>query len=225
MSARGITFADVRRLSQQAGLDDIGVVAPQYWAEQADFMDGWLSNGLHGNMDYLTRNRDKRYDIRQLVPNAQTVIVALLSYAHSGHDYHRTMKSTLYRLQELLVKEFGQNIVSAENQHIFCDSAPVLERYTAIQAGLGFIGKNHQLIHPALGSMVHIGELVLQVPVIDTPEVEPVEKRCGNCTKCIDACPGKALGLPVWDARKCVAYITHKCIICQQVCPYNGSII
>ena len=224
MSARGINVDIIQTMARQAGLDDAGVVQAQYWQQPAAFMDDWLEQGLHGNLDYLTRNRDKRYDIRQLVPGAQSVIVVLLSYAHSGHDYHRTVKSALYQLQALLIQEFGQHIVSDQYQHIFCDSAPVLERQFAVQAGLGFIGKNHQLIHLVLGSQVHIGELVLQVPVpID--KVTPVQNGCGTCTRCIDACPGKALGKEQWDARKCVAYVTHKCLTCQIVCPYNERMV
>ena len=115
-----------------------------------------------------------------------------------------------------------------KHQHIFCDSAPVLERRMAVAAGLGFIGRNHQLIHPRLGSRVHIGELVLQVDVEDDRGVKPTYSgatSCGECRRCIDACPGQALGRQEWDARRCIAYITHKCEICQQVCPYNEKLI
>lgn len=224
MSVRGIDYASLRPLALQAGLDDVGVVKARYWEHAAAFMEQWIGKGLHGNMDYLSRNCEKRYDIRRLVPGAQSVVVGLLTYNHSGHDYHRAMKSALYRLQELLTQEYGQQIVSDQHQHVFCDSAPVLERQYALQAGLGFIGKNHQLIHPRLGSLVHIGELVLQTEVSGY-DMQPLEEQCADCRLCIQACPGQALGRDEWDARKCVAYVTHKCMTCQNVCPYNETII
>lgn len=224
MSARSIAYSVLRQLALQAGLDDVGVVRAQYWEQTATFMEKWIAKGLNGNMEYLSRNCEKRYDIRQLVPGAQSVVVGLLTYNHSGHDYHRTLKSVLYSLQDLLTKRYGQQIVSEQYQHIFCDSAPVLERHYAHQAGLGFIGKNHQLIHPRLGSLVHIGELVLQTEV-QGYDAKPLEEQCADCRRCIEACPGNALGGDQWDARKCIAYVTHKCMTCQNVCPYNETVI
>lgn len=179
-------------------------------------MDAWLGQGLHGNMTYLERNRDLRYNPCQLVPGAQTVVVCLLTYAHSGHDYHRAIKSKLYELEAAL------GVEATATQNKFCDSAPFLERCWAVEAGLGFIGKNHQLIHPTLGSYVHIGELVLTEAVADVGE-KIVENRCGDCDLCLRACPGQALGRDEWDARRCVAYLTHRCTVCQQVCPLNQT--
>lgn len=221
----------IRRAAQAVGMDDVGIVTAQRWDSDALFMDEWVAQGLHGNMSYFERNQAKRYDIRELVPDAKTVVVTLLTYEHSGKDYHRTLKSLLYQMRQRLLDEWcsGENeLVAADYQHIFCDSAPVLERRMAMAAGLGFIGKNHQLIHPRLGSRVHIGELVLQVDVSDTPHeqaVVPFADGCGDCRRCVDACPGQALGRAEWDARRCVAYVTHKCEICQNVCPYNEKLI
>lgn len=187
-------------------------------------MDEWVDAGLAGEMTYLERNRDLRYDIRLLVPEAQTVVVCLLSYAHSGRDYHRAVKSRLYELKAALLAKYGELLFHSEKQHIFCDSAPVLERRWAVEAGLGFIGLNHQFIHPSLGSLVHPGELVLQVPVEGALSgVTPAS--CLDCRRCIEACPRNALGHPVWDARRCIAYETHKCLICQQSCPYNAGLL
>mgnify|MGYP002519195202 CR=1 FL=1 len=123
----------------------------------------------------------------------------------------------------LIAEEFGEDIVSATHQHIFCDSAPMLERRWGVEAGLGFIGKNHQLIHPTLGSMVHPGEIVLNVTV-DGYRVLDINNGCGACKLCMDACPTGALRNDVWDARKCIAYATHHCLECQIVCPHNKQL-
>jgi epoxyqueuosine reductase len=182
-------------------------------------MDNWIAQGLHGEMDYLERNCDKRYNPAILVPGAQTVIVCLLSFDNSGRDYHRRVKSLLYTLEAKLKDTFGEDIVSSTHQHVFCDSAPMLERRWCVEAGLGFIGKNHQFIHPTLGSLVHPGEILLNVEV-EKQEIKQ-EKTCHNCGLCIEACPTGALKNPIWDARECVAYTTYHCLECQKVCPYN----
>jgi len=210
-----LSLETLRCLSSKVGFDDCGIAAAGRLDEDAHFMDTWVEAGLNGNMDYLARNRELRYDPRALVPGAKTIVVCLLSYEHSGRDYHRTIKSKLYELEAQL------GATPVEGQNKFCDSAPFLERRWAEKAGLGVIGKNHQLIHPTLGSYVHIGELVLtdEMDVYPVPEKQP--NPCIHCDVCIKACPGNALGNEVWDARKCCAYVTHKCIVCQQVCPMN----
>lgn len=210
------------QLASEVGFDDCGVVAASRLDEDARFMDLWLSHNLHGNMSYLERNRELRYDPRQLVPGAKTVVVTVLTYEHSGHDYHRTIKSKLYELEARLIKE-GYCLPS-DYQNKFCDSAPFLERRWAERSGLGFIGKNHQLIHHTLGSYIHLGELVLPIDVVSASASPSVLSCPPECTRCIDACPGKALGQMEWDARQCVAYTTHKCTICQQVCPMNTTL-
>ena len=184
-------------------------------------MSQWVAQGLHGDMTYLERNCDKRYDPSVLVPGAKMVIVCLLTYDNSGRDYHRRVKSLLYTLEAKLKDAYGEDIVSQTHQHIFCDSAPLLERRWCVEAGLGFIGKNHQLIHPKLGSLVHPGEIVINkvVPLSDTQH--PQSQPCADCQICIDACPTGALRHPQWDATHCIAYTTHHCLECQLSCPYN----
>lgn len=230
MSEIRLTANDIFRQASAVGFDDCGIAKAQRFAEDAQFIETWVAQGLHGEMDYLERNCDKRYDIRRLVPGAKTVVVCLLRYDQCGHDYHRTIKSKLYELEANL------GITPLPTQHIFCDSAPVLERRYAVTACLGFIGKNHQFISPKFGSKVHIGELVLgqtvKMPPSDagkqTEENECIrtwqeqcQLVCGSCTKCIDACVRGALGKSEWDVRRCLAYETHKCTMCQEVCPFN----
>jgi len=222
-----LTSANISKLALELGFDACGVAPVHRLDEDAQFMDSWIAQGLHGEMDYLERNRDKRYDPAVLVPGAQAVVVCLLTYEHSGRDYHRRVKSLLYALDARLQETFGEDIVSATHQHIFCDSAPMLERRWCVEAGLGFIGKNHQLIHPTLGSMVHPGEIVInqspiansQSPIANSPS--PI--ACSNCRLCLDACPTGALRNELWDARQCIAYTTHHCLECQHVCPYNQT--
>ena len=217
-----LTLENICKLAQEVGFDACGVAPVRRLNDDAQFMDNWIAQGLHGEMDYLERNCEKRYDPAALVPGAQTVVVCLLSFEHSGRDYHRKVKSMLYTLEAKMKAAFGEDIVSSTHQHIFCDSAPMLERRWCVEAGLGFIGKNHQLIHPTLGSMVHIGELVLSIEVDYSRPIIP--SQCGECSLCIVHCPNQALGQTQWDARKCIAYVTHKCVVCQQVCPCNREI-
>ena len=216
-----LTSTNIYNLAIEVGFDGCGVAPVQRLDNDAQFMDQWIAQGLHGNMDYLERNREKRYDPSVLVPGAQTVVVCLLHFDKSGRDYHRTVKSMLFRLEARLKEEFGEDIVSPTHQHIFCDSAPMLERRWCVEAGLGFIGKNHQLIHPTLGSMVHPGEIVINSPVSIANCQSPIAQLCAECQLCLDACPTGALKNEVWDATQCIAYTTHHCLECQNICPFN----
>ena len=236
-----LTSQNIYNLAIEIGFDDCGIAPVQRLDDDAQFMDEWVAKGLHGNMDYLERNRDKRYDPTLLVPGAQSIVVCLLHFDKSGRDYHRTVKSLLYKLEARLKEEFGDNIVSQTHQHIFCDSAPMLERRWSVNAGLGFIGKNHQLIHPTLGSMVHPGEIVINLPVATVTTPVPLREHteaipsllrvrngfisnvCADCQLCLEACPTGALRNDVWDATQCIAYTTHHCLECQLVCPYNET--
>ena len=216
-----LTSKNISDLALQIGFDACGIAPVRPLSSDAQFMDNWIAQGLHGEMDYLERNCDKRYDPSVLVPGAQTVVVCLLHFDKSGRDYHRTVKSLLYQLEARLKEEYGEDIVSQTHQHIFCDSAPMLERRWCVEAGLGFIGKNHQLIHPTLGSLVHPGEILINklVPISNTQY--PISQHCADCRLCLDACPTGALRNKVWDATQCIAYTTHHCLKCQLVCPYN----
>ena len=220
-----ILESDICRLAIETGFDDCAVAPAMRLDDDARFMDNWVAAGRHGAMDYLERNRDKRYDPRALVDGAQTVVVCLMTYEHTGKDYHRSMKSRLYALDARLREVYGEEVVSPAQQHIFCDSAPFLERRWAVLSGLGQIGRNHQLIHPTHGSMVHPGELVLQVPVVQDSSRKRLHTTdiCAGCRLCLDACPTGALREQEWDATRCVAYTTHYCLACQNACPYNQS--
>ena len=216
-----LTLENISKLAHEVGFDACGVAPVHRLDDDAQFMDNWIAQGLHGEMDYLTRNCEKRYDPSLLVPGAQTIVVCLLHFDKSGRDYHRIVKSLLYKLEARLKEEFGEEIVSQTHQHIFCDSAPMLERSWCVEAGLGFIGKNHQLIHPTLGSLVHPGEILINAPVPNANRQSPIAQLCADCRLCLDACPTGALRNEVWDATKCIAYTTHHCLECQNICPFN----
>lgn len=214
---------DIIRLAKQVGLDDVAIVTPYRLEEDARYMDDWISKGLHGQMSYLERNREKRYDPRELTDDCRSMVIGLLTYGHSGHDYHRALKSKLYNLLSELIKYMPE--LADDKQRIFCDSAPMLERRWAEIAGLGTIAKNRQLVHKTLGSYVHIGELLLPIELEERNAAGKIEYLpCDTCNKCREACPGNALS-GEWDATRCVAYVTHKCTICQQVCPLNNHTI
>lgn len=218
-----LSSVDIIQWGKEYGLDDIAIISPRRLDEDAAYMDRWIELGLHGEMSYLERNRDKRYDPRKLVPDCQSMVIALLTYEHSGHDYHRAMKSRLYELLARLVLERPE--LADSQQRIFCDSAPMLERRWAELAGLGTIAKNRQLVHRKFGSYVHIGSLLLPIALEESEGGGTLDLLpCQACHLCEKACPGKALD-GEWDARKCIAYVTHKCIVCQQVCPLNNHSI
>ena len=236
--------------AEKLGFDACGVAKADFLEDDAEKVEKWLSENCQGEMDYLTRNKEKRYDPRLLNEGTKTVVSVLCNYYPKqiltsdnnykiskyayGDDYHEVVKQKLLQLLEKIELLIGK----LENTRIFVDSAPVLERAWAVRCGLGFIGKNTCLIHPKKGSFFFIGQLLLPV------ETEPVGKiipnHCGRCTRCLDACPTGALKAPFQlDARKCISYLTieykgdlsqtdtnfsdwiYGCDICQDVCPYN----
>lgn len=230
------------------GFDACGIAQTCLLESDAEYLSSWLSLGYHAQMSYMERYFDKRTDPRLLVENARSVVVVLFQYSpiHKqnedapqiatyayGNDYHYIVKSKLTQLKEFINRE----LIKSEGV-CFCDSAPVLERRWAERAGLGWIGKNCNLINQKLGSYFFIGELILDVELAyDTP----VENRCGTCTRCLEACPTKALVSPsCLDANRCISYLTIEnkdtispdlasrlsgyafgCDICQDVCPWN----
>ena len=243
--------AKIKSKAHELGLLDLAILPAGFLTEEQKPFLKWLDKGMHGEMGYMARNIDKRLDLRELYENAKTVIVVtqnyfpaetqtdktspvLSKYAY-GTDYHFVLKD---KLKALL--DFIQTKIHPCNGRPFVDSAPVLERAWAKRAGLGWIGKNSNLISVEHGSFFFIGELVLDIELpFDEPKL--VRDHCGNCTKCIDACPTKAIvANRVVDARRCISYQTIElkgdldetlkgqfenrvfgCDICQDVCPWN----
>lgn len=226
------------------GFDVCGIAkAEAVESSTAGFCDLWVKDGYNGTMGYLERNCDKRYDPTLLVEGCRSIIVVALNYTPSqaiegishyaqGEDYHKAVKDRLF----LLLKSINDKAPCNGRQ--FCDSAPVLERYWAVQAGLGWIGRNHQLIIPQRGSYFFLGELLIDAELDYDKPFE--QNHCGECRRCINNCPTAALDEHCFDARKCLSYLTiehrgelpenigekmgncfYGCDRCQTSCPHN----
>lgn len=237
--------------AERLGFDACGVAQATALKEESAHVEQWLEGEREGEMGYLTRNKEKRYDPRLLVEGTRSVVTVLYNYFPKqqigdgehfkiakyayGTDYHDVLKRKLRQLLERIETQTGK----LDGVRVFVDSAPVLDRAWAVRCGLGFIGKNTTLIHPKKGSFFFIGHLFLPLELEETGN--PMTNRCGRCTKCLDACPTGALEAPFHiDARKCLSYLTieykgsleghdpktfngwmYGCDICQDVCPYN----
>ncbi|MBK7889067.1 MAG: tRNA epoxyqueuosine(34) reductase QueG [Bacteroidetes bacterium] len=230
------------------GFSHVGFSKAGFLEQEAPRLERWLSQNMHGKMSYMERWFDKRLDPRLLVDGAKTVISLLLNYFPEekqrdaspqiskyayGRDYHFIIKE---KLQELMV--FIRTEIGEVNGRAFVDSAPVLDRAWARKSGLGWIGKNANLIHPKSGSFFFIAELIVD---LELEEDAPMKDYCGTCTRCIDACPTNAIVQPhVVDGSKCISYFTIElreaipnrykgefqnwafgCDVCQDVCPWN----
>lgn len=227
------------------GFDLVGITAlgPM---ETASRFDEWVSKGYAGEMDYLPRGTEKRRDSRLPFAGAVSAIVVGLNYGGRekpgpvaryarGDDYHDLMTERLRELHRWLESEIGRPV----SGNAYVDTGPILERDLARRAGLGWFGKNTNLVNPTLGSFFFIGALVVDVELDSDPPFEA--DRCGTCTRCLDACPTDAfVDERVLDATKCISYLTieakgaiplelrekvdglvYGCDICQEVCPWN----
>jgi len=240
----------IRSKALELGFLDCGIIRADFLREEKERLLNWLEEGMNGEMAYMANHLDKRLDPRLLVENARSVVSVLLNYFPSekqldpeapilskyayGTDYHFVMKD---KLGDLL--SFIQTKIAPCEGRCFVDSAPVLDRAWAARAGLGWIGKNTNLLSVEHGSFFFIGQLIID---LELPSHEKmVRDHCGNCTRCIDACPTQAIVAPyILDARKCISYQTIEnrgeidpalkgkfenrvfgCDICQDVCPWN----
>lgn len=251
MTANKGLSEQVKQKALELGFLECAILRADSVLEEKQNYLKWLSQKRHGQMSYMERNIDKRFDPRLLFENAKTIIVVLQNYYPQqtqnnpeapvlskyayGTDYHFVIKDKLRKMLTFI--QAGINDCSGRP---FVDSAPVLERAWAKKAGLGWIGKNSNLISAQHGSFFFIGELIIDKELVyDQPR--PATDRCGTCTRCIDACPTKAIITNrVVDARKCISYQTIEikgdideklkgqfnnrvfgCDICQDVCPWN----
>lgn len=237
----------IKQKALQLGFDACGICKAEFTNEHAEYFRQWLDKDYQGEMSYLSKHVEKRCDPRLLVENAKSIIVIALnyypqekqqpevpqfSYYAYGKDYHIVIKEKLQQLYAYIHQE-----LLPINGRIFCDTAPILEKYHAQKAGLGWIGKNTQLIIPGKGSFFFLGEIVIDKELeYDTP----VGNKCGNCRKCLDACPTQALVAPnLLNASRCLSYLTieykgalpnlsfnnyvYGCDICNKICPHNQS--
>lgn len=244
----------IRQKALQLGFDACGFAKAQQLETEAKRLEQWLTEDRHGTMAWLGNNFEKRVDPTLLVPGSKTVVSLLASYHHPNHkeqvqindkpliakyaqgrDYHKVLKK---KLKELF--QFTGEITGGSEGRIFVDSAPVLDKAWAVRSGLGWVGKNSNILNRGLGSYFFIAEMIIDVELeYDAPTTD----HCGTCTRCIDACPTDAIYEPYRvDATKCISYLTieHKgnidkkyhtdignwvfgCDICQDVCPWNSK--
>ena len=246
--------ADIRRWAAELGFQQVGVAGIELAADEAHLLN-WLDAGHHGEMDYMARHGDKRSRPADLQPGTVRVISARMDYAPPGvrtawdvindgergyvsryalgRDYHKLLRSRLQKLADRIA-----GVTGPFGHRVFTDSAPVLEKALARNAGLGWIGKHTLLLDRDAGSWFFLGEIYTDLPLpVDTP----ASAHCGTCTRCIDVCPTQAIIAPHrLDARRCIAYLTieHKghipaefreaignrvfgCDDCLAVCPWN----
>lgn len=241
--------AMIKAEAKRLGFDYCGISKAEFLEDEASKLEQWLNKGMHGKMSYMENYFDKRLDPRLLVDGARSVISLLLNYYPEqvqndpsspklskyayGKDYHYVIKDKLKELTHFINENIGE-----VNGRAFVDSAPVLDRAWAKRSGLGWVGKNTNLINKQSGSFFFIAELIID---LDLEHDGPVKDYCGTCTRCIDACPTDAIVEPyVVDGSKCISYFTIElkenipaevkgklgnwmfgCDICQDVCPWN----
>lgn len=227
-----------------------GFSKARFLEEEAPRLEEWLSRNYQGEMAWMANHFDKRLDPRKLVPGAKTVISLLFNYFPAqeqassespkiakyayGEDYHYILKDKLHSLLSFIRENIGE-----VDGRAFVDSAPVMDRVWAKEAGLGWLGKNTLLLNKKAGSFFFIAELILDLELEPNPPTK--FDHCGTCTRCIDACPTDALvDANLLDASKCISYLTIElkneipnefkgqmgnwafgCDICQDVCPWN----
>ncbi|MEO8160647.1 MAG: tRNA epoxyqueuosine(34) reductase QueG [Arenimonas sp.] len=244
----------IKRWAGELGFAQAGIAGVELAEDEAQLRD-WLAQGLHGEMDYMARHGDKRSRPAELLPGTLRVVSVRMDYGTGddaaawdnladgerayvaryalGRDYHKLMRTRLQKLAERISAEVGEF-----GYRVFVDSAPVLERALARNAGLGWIGKNACLIDRNSGSWFFLGEIYTDLPL---PVDAPASAHCGTCTRCIDICPTQAIVAPNRiDARRCISYLTIEaqgaipvefraaignrifgCDDCQLVCPWN----
>jgi epoxyqueuosine reductase len=247
-------LARLRRWGEELGFSQLGVSGTSLEAAEAA-LDRWLARGYHGEMGYMAHHGTKRSRPAELEPGTLSVISVRMEYLPEsmaqaiatledgskgyvsryalGRDYHKMMRKRLQQLAQRMSEEIGEF-----GYRVFVDSAPVLEKPLAQQAGLGWVGKHANLLCRETGSWFFLGEIYTTLPL---PATTPVEAHCGNCSACIDLCPTAAIVEPyVVDARRCISYLTieHKgaiplalrplignriygCDDCQLFCPWN----
>jgi epoxyqueuosine reductase len=239
----------IKSEAKRLGFFSCGISKAGFLQEEAPRLESWLKQNKQGKMAYMEQHFDKRLDPTLLVPGAKSVISLLLNYFPTqqqtdnssykvakyayGKDYHFVIKDKLAELLSSIEAQIG-----AVQGRVFVDSAPILEKAWAAKSGLGWVGKNSNLLTTQVGSFYFIAELIID---LELEYDHPVTDHCGTCTACIDACPTQAISAPFQvDASRCISYFTIElkehiptdfngtyqdwifgCDICQDVCPWN----
>jgi epoxyqueuosine reductase len=238
----------VKSIAVDLGFMNCRISKSEFLESEALHLENWLKSQAHGEMQYMENHFDKRLDPRLLVPGSKSVVSLAYNYFpkelnHSqsykvskyawGEDYHLVIKEKLFEFVERIREEIGD-----VHGRVFVDSAPVLEKAWAVKSGVGWIGKNANVITKGAGSFFFLAELILDLELV--PD-SAVSDHCGTCTACIDACPTNAIVADhVVDGSKCISYFTIElkqavpeqwksklddwifgCDVCQDVCPWN----
>lgn len=252
MSKRAVLSALIREKAMALGFEDCGFAKVEELSAEARYLEAWLNQDRHGKMAYMANHFDKRINPSKLVEGVKSVISLSFNYFTRqkqkdagapkiamyalGADYHEVVRARLEQLLEFIRQQAG-----AVSGRCFVDSAPVLEKAWAKRSGIGWIGKNTNLLTKRKGSYFFLAEIMVD---LELEYDSPVKDYCGKCTKCIDACPTGALFGPYQlDASRCISYFTielkdqmlpeaykgkfnnwmYGCDICQQVCPINAQ--
>ena len=248
MSSKSLNTEFIKQEAKRLGFMSCGISKAGFLEEEAPRLEHWLKNNQNGQMTYMENNFDKRLDPTKLVDDSKSVISLLLNYYPEklqiqdtfkiskyayGQDYHYVIKD---KLKELLASI--QDNIGEVSGRAFVDSAPVLDKAWAAKSGLGWIGKNSNLITKQIGSFYFIAELIID---LEFDYDNPTTDHCGSCTACIDACPTQAIeSAYIVNGSKCISYFTIElkenipqemkgkfddwtfgCDICQDVCPWN----
>jgi epoxyqueuosine reductase len=240
----------ITNAAHSVGFDLVGVLPAQALVDERKRFEQWLIDGNASTLDYLGRNVDKRFDVRLLVEGAQSVIICAISYLSPysrgydetcktkiasyalARDYHLTIKEMLNSMAEELKRSYPNLRYRA-----FTDSAPLAEKSLAVRAGLGWIGRQSLVVNPKLGTMFHLGELVIDM-LVDEYDKPMEGVGCGSCRRCVYICPNGAISESrMIDTRRCISCRTieregcsekitldgwiYGCDACQSVCPFN----
>ncbi|QLH54079.1 MAG: Epoxyqueuosine (oQ) reductase QueG [Candidatus Kapaibacterium sp.] len=241
---------NIKEFSYSLGFEKVGFARFRFFSKEIEKYKNWLANGYQASMNYLERNIDKRENIGLILSDVKSIIVFAHSYftdvQHSksifkisryawGDDYHDILEKKIRKVANFISEQ-----VDTFKFKIYVDTGPILEKIWAVEAGIGWQGKNSLVLSQELGSYFFIGIMLTN---LDVPPDTKVVDRCGECRKCIDACPTNAIVSPkVVDSRKCISFwtiekkiheeIPHQldfkgwifgCDICQEVCPWNSK--
>ncbi|MBD3156675.1 tRNA epoxyqueuosine(34) reductase QueG [Candidatus Peregrinibacteria bacterium] len=243
----------IKQYARSLGFHMVGISPATRLEREKEHLDAWLMKGYEADLAYMKKHADRRTDACQSLPGAKSIICLAMNYYQKrgdqpgdearakvaryawGKDYHIVIEKKLKKIRRFIIANAGKAL-SKKDFKLYCDAGPILERAHAVRAGLGFIGKNTMLITPRYGSWVFLAEIIT---TLSLPYDMPFNKEmgCGDCTRCMDACPVKAIVRPYRiDANKCIAYQTIEkkdsvegrthgfvfgCDVCQEVCPHN----
>jgi len=241
---------EIKKFAKELGFHLVSIIPAEWLKEDEKYLTEWIKSGYSADLEYMKKEFSKRADPKKSLPKAKSIICLAMNYYQErknnskdamvaryawGKDYHGVIEKKLKKLRRFIIENSLKSLTKKDFK-LYSDAGSLLERAFAAKAGLGFIGKNTMLITKEYGSWVFLAEIITTLE-LDYDNPKPINMSCGSCTRCLDACPTKALGKPyVLDANKCISYQTIEkkgdvsvnvdgnvfgCDICQNVCPHN----